>query len=123
MAPLLYKIVPRAAWSQIETSGVFAGAGIDLADGFIHLSTGEQAQRTADLYFAGQSDLLLVAVRTHSLGDLLRWELPRPGADAAGRRDQQFPHYYGKIAPDQVAWVKPIQQDHNGRHVIKVDNT
>ena len=58
----VYKIVAADLWQAAEDSGVFAGAGIDLNDGFIHLSTGAQARRTAQLYFAGQDNLVLVAV-------------------------------------------------------------
>ena len=57
----VYKIIAADLWHAAEDSGLFSGAGIDLKDGFIHLSTGGQARRTAQLYFAGQGNLVLVA--------------------------------------------------------------
>ena len=85
----VYKIVAADLWQAAEDSGVFAGAGIDLNDGFIHLSTGAQARRTAQLYFAGQDNLVLVAVDGASLGDALKYEPSRDG--------DLFPHLYGSL--------------------------
>ncbi len=67
----IYKIIAAGLWKVAEDAGVLAGAGIDLKDGFIHFSTGAQTRRTAELHFAGQDDLVLVAVDAESLGDAL----------------------------------------------------
>src|SRR4029450_7241493 len=75
----VYKIVAADLWRAAEDSGVFAGAGIDLNDGFIHLSTGAQARRTAELYFAGQDNLVLVAADDASLGEALQDEASPAG--------------------------------------------
>ena len=96
----VYKIVPRALWLEAEETGRFAGAPVDRADGFIHLSTADQVGETARRHFAGQSDLLLVAVEAKALGEALRWEASRGGA--------LFPHLYGPLAAASVAWVKPL---------------
>ena len=58
----IYKIVSQSEWRAAEAAGLFSGAAVDLADGFIHFSTAEQVEETAARYFAGQTDLLLVAV-------------------------------------------------------------
>ena len=97
---LVYKIVPRALWLEAETTGSFAGAPVDLADGFIHLSAEDQLAETARRHFAGQSDLLLVAVEADALGDALRWEPSRGGA--------LFPHLYGALPVASALWVKPM---------------
>src|SRR5690348_17270042 len=97
---LIYKICPKGLWTQAEQDGVFAGAPVDLADGYIHFSTAAQARETAARHFAGQADLLLVAVPTQALGDALRWEPSRGGA--------LFPHLYDKFRPGDAAWVKPL---------------
>ena len=39
---LIYKICDAALWRQAEREGVFRGAAIDLADGYIHFSTAAQ---------------------------------------------------------------------------------
>jgi uncharacterized protein (DUF952 family) len=54
MAQTIYKILPDALWREAEKSGVFAGAPIDLQDGFIHFSMADQVEETAAKHFAGQ---------------------------------------------------------------------
>lgn len=105
---LVYKIIDRAAWAEAEAAGVFAGAPVDLADGFIHFSAAAQVAETAAKHFAGQADLLLVAVETALLGDALKWEVSRGGA--------LFPHLYAPLDPRAAAWVRPLPLGQDGRH-------
>ena len=44
MGTLIYKIVPTNLWQDAMARGIFEGAPVDLADGFIHFSTAEQAR-------------------------------------------------------------------------------
>lgn len=86
---LIYKILPRAEWRAAEAAGVFHGSAVDLADGFIHFSAGDQVAETLRRHFSGQTDLLLVAVEAERLGAALKWEPSRGGA--------LFPHLYGPL--------------------------
>jgi uncharacterized protein (DUF952 family) len=110
---MVYKIVTADRWQAAEGSGVFAGAGIDLHDGFIHLSKGAQARRTAQLYFAGQDNLVLVAVDEASLGDALKYEPSRDG--------DLFPHLYGSLPLTAVRSVQPLLLDADGHHIFPDD--
>ena len=107
-ATIIYKICPEALWRAAKREGVFRGAPIDLADGFIHFSTAEQAPETAAKHFAGQSDLLLLYVDTAGLGDALKWEPSRGGA--------LFPHLYGALALAAVTKVEALPLGPDGRH-------
>jgi len=80
MDRIIYKIATKAQWAEAGKTGVFAGAPVDLADGYIHFSTAAQARETAAKHFAGQDDLLLVAVEAAKLGEALKWEVSRGGA-------------------------------------------
>lgn len=113
MTTTVYKIVPKHLWQQIGPDGVFTGAPIDLTDGYIHFSTAAQARETARLYFAGQTDLLLVAVDGDSLGDALVFEPSRGGA--------LFPHLYGVLHQSSVLWQKPLPLGADGQHVFPED--
>ena len=53
----IYKICDAALWREAERAGVFTGAPVDLADGFIHFSTAGQVAETAARHFAGNGDL------------------------------------------------------------------
>jgi uncharacterized protein (DUF952 family) len=109
----IYKIVSTDLWQAAEKAGRFDGAGIDLADGYIHFSTAGQARRTAELYFGGQVGLLLVAVDGASLGDALRYEPSRGG--------ELFPHLYGSLPLTAVLSARPLPLDSDGRHVFPED--
>ncbi|WP_339548768.1 DUF952 domain-containing protein, partial [Pseudomonas sp. RA_35y_Pfl2_P32] len=82
-----YKVLAAEQMETLEREESFAGAPIDLADGYIHLSTAEQLTETIDKHFAGQSDLHVAAVDLGSFGAGLKWEESRGG--------QLFPHLYG----------------------------
>ena len=72
-----YKILTAPQMAELLEQAVFAGAPVDLADGYIHLSTAEQLSGTLDKHFAGQDGLHLAAVDLPALGDALRWEPSR----------------------------------------------
>lgn len=108
MSSLIFKIVPASLWRDAEVTGVFAGTPVDHADGFIHFSTAAQAEETAAKHFAGQTELMLVAVDPRKLGTALEWEVSRGGA--------LFPHLYAPLALADVIRVKPLPLDTRGRH-------
>lgn len=110
MTTFIYKIVPQALWRKAEADGVFAGAPVDLADGYIHFSTAAQVRETAARHFAGQDDLLLAAVDAGTLGEALKWEPSRGGA--------LFPHLYAPLDPAAVSWVRPLPLDADGNHLF-----
>ena len=112
MHRIIYKICPMALWQEAEAAGVFDGAPIDHADGFIHFSTADQAAETAAKHFAGQRDLVLVAVDAARLGPALKYEVSRGGA--------LFPHLYAPLPLEAVAWVKPLPLDAAGVHEFPV---
>ena len=85
----IYKILPRTLWQEAQTKGVFSGAPVDLADGYIHFSTAAQVRETAAKHFAAQDDLLLLTINDQALGPALIYE-PSRGGDL-------FPHLYGPM--------------------------
>lgn len=107
---LIYKIADEAAWHAAEAAGVFHGAPIDLADGFIHFSTAEQVRETAARHFAGQDGLVLAAIDAGRLGAALKYEASRGGA--------LFPHLYAPLDLSAVAWVRPLPLGSDGIHLF-----
>ena len=110
MPTTIYKICDAALWREAERAGVFRGAPVDLADGYIHFSTARQVAETAARHFARMADLVLVAVDAAALGAALRDE-PSHGAEL-------FPHLYGPLPLSAVRWVKPLRLGADGRHVF-----
>jgi uncharacterized protein (DUF952 family) len=97
---LIYKILSEHLWLDAVAKGVFSGAGIDIADGYIHLSTAAQTEETAQKHFASVDNLVLVAFDPNDFAPLLKWETSRGGA--------LFPHVYGMIDTSLAKWVKPL---------------
>ena len=81
-----------------------------MRDGFIHFSTAPQLAGTAEKYFAGQSDLLIVAVAADALGSALKWERSRGG--------ELFPHLYAALPVEAVRWTQPLADEVDGRRVL-----
>jgi uncharacterized protein (DUF952 family) len=104
----IYKIVTQDQWREAEKAGIFRGAPVDLADGFIHFSTAGQLAETAAKHFAGRDGLLLVAVDEATLGEALRYKVSRGGA--------LFPHLYGELPLSAALWVKPMPLGADGGH-------
>lgn len=97
---LIYKIFREAEWSSLQAQGETQGAPVDLADGYVHFSTAEQATGTAAKHFAGAKGLILLALEADAMGEALKWEASRGGA--------LFPHLYRALHLDEVIWAKPL---------------
>jgi uncharacterized protein (DUF952 family) len=98
-AATAFKIFTADQWTQFVSEGVFHGAPVDLADGYIHLSAADQVQGTLDKHFAGQVGLVIAEIDLTGLGDLIKWEVSRGGA--------LFPHLYGVLPMAAVLHTQP----------------
>ncbi|MTI18795.1 DUF952 domain-containing protein [Rhodobacteraceae bacterium RKSG542] len=108
---LIYKISTVDLWQIAEKTRVFEGAPIDFQDGYIHFSSKDTVKETAAKHFAGQDDLLLVAIDEDDLPEgKLVWETSRGGA--------LFPHLYAPLSLDAVRWVKPLPLGADGQHIF-----
>ena len=109
---LIYKISPRELWTEAQIRGVFEGAPIDLADGYIHFSAAHQVRETATKYFKNMPDLVLAAIDATALGSALKWEASRGG--------DLFPHLYGPLQMTAVTMVYDMPLDIDGTPVLPV---
>lgn len=101
-----YKVLTAAQMHALEHEGSFAGAPVDLQDGYIHLSTAAQLQETLDKHFAGQDGLWLAAIDLEALGEAVKWEPSRGG--------QLFPHIYGALPLDAVIAYSEVHYEPDG---------
>ena len=106
---LIFKIVSRAEWKDMGDS--YAGSAHDRADGFLHFSARAQLAETLRRYYAGATDLMLVAVDAERLGDALKWE-------HSPSRGEDFPHLYGALPRGAVLWAAPLNRDARGDFLI-----
>lgn len=98
-SPTAFKIFTADQWTAFVKDGRFAGAPVDLADGYIHMSTASQLQGTLDKHFAGQTGLVVAEIDLVGFGDAVRWEVSRGG--------DLFPHLYGALVFDAVIDHRP----------------
>lgn len=103
-----YKILTGDQFAQFKADGLFTGAPVDLADGYIHMSTREQAAETVAKHFAGQDRLVMLMIDLAPFGDAVKWEVSRGGA--------RFPHLYGDLPMSAVAGKVVLRLGDDGRH-------
>ena len=108
----IYKICGRAAWRGGRSRRRVSPARRPIArDGFIHFSTAAQVAETAAKHFAGQSDLLLVAVDGDALGAAAANGSPRAAASC-------FRTSMPPLPLSAVLWARPLAARPDGRHVF-----
>ncbi|MGB3803422.1 MAG: DUF952 domain-containing protein [Sphingopyxis granuli] len=97
-AATAFKVLTAQQWADFEREHVFRGAPVDIADGYIHLSTAEQLDETLAKHFAGQTDLHIAEIDLTRFGNAVRWEESRGGA--------LFPHLYAELPMHAVVGVR-----------------
>ena len=100
-----YKVLTGAQMEVLET-GAFTGAPVDVADGYIHLSTSNQLAGTIDKHFAGQSGLWIATVDLDAQDAPVKWEESRGGG--------LFPHLYGPLLLETVLAYGPLEYEPDG---------
>ena len=105
-----YKVLTAPQMAAFLADGVFTGAPVDVADGYIHLSAQAQLAETIDKHFAGQADLFIAAVDLAVLGDAVRWEESRGGA--------LFPHIYAHLPLGAVVAHGALRRADDGSVVL-----
>jgi uncharacterized protein (DUF952 family) len=101
MTTTAFKILTAPQWAELERDGQFVGAPVDLADGYIHMSTADQLEETLAKHFAGQRGLVIAEIALAGFGDALKWEVSRGGA--------LFPHLYAPLP--LAAVVGTVERD------------
>jgi uncharacterized protein (DUF952 family) len=105
-----YKILTGPQLAQLLNDGRFAGAPVDLADGYIHLSCAGQLRETLEKHFAGKPDLHIVAVDLVALGSTVKWEVSRGG--------DLFPHIYADLPLEAFLGHGPVEYDRQGNLIL-----
>jgi len=103
---MIYKVCSKVVWEEIRRLTFWNGSPDDLRDGFIHFSTALQLEGTVRKHYAGQTDLILLAIDADTLGDAVKWEPSRDG--------DLFPHLYGPLPISTVARVQDLAVEPDG---------
>lgn len=101
---MLFHITTRSDWNSALDAGHYVPAGF-AADGFIHLSEERQWFRTAERFYRGHPNLVLLVIDERRLAAAVRREL----SDG-----ELFPHLYGQLNLDAVISVYDLPLDAKG---------
>lgn len=112
---MILHIVKRDEWEDAIRKKEYAPASL-ASEGFIHCSTAAQVVETANLFYPGQSDLVIVCLEEGRLNSQLTYEpAVRVGDERAGAL---FPHVYGPLNLEAVSEVYEFPCDAAGRFVL-----
>lgn len=104
----IFHIALSSEWNQALEEGAYRTGSLE-QEGFIHFSTGKQLLRTANKFFAGRRDVVLLVIDPTMLAAELRDEPIEDG--------QMFPHLYGKLNLDAVLEVLPFTPQEDGTFI------
>ncbi len=91
--PMFHIALPQD-WAAAFTLGEYAVStrGLSLDDvGFIHCSTAEQIEATANRFYGDLTELVVLTIDPAAVPSDVLWEPPAPGVD------ELFPHIYGPL--------------------------
>jgi glyoxylase I family protein len=103
----VFHIAAGAAWYAAKQSGSYTAPSLS-AEGFIHCSLRAQVIATANTYFRGQADLVLLQIDATKLEAELRYEPPLT------MTFEIFPHLYGPLNLDAVVAEFALMPDADG---------
>ncbi len=99
---MIYRLTSAAEWAAAHAAGEFRSADL-AAEGFIHCSEYAQIVRTANKYFATETELTLLQIDEAMLGQtLVREDLTGSGT---------FPHVYAPIPTKAVMALYAMRKD------------
>lgn len=110
---MLYRIAEPADWQQARETGFFASADL-AAEGFIHSSERGQILETARRYYAGRSDLVLLALDEEALA-AAGVRVEREWVES---RQEHFAHIFGPVPLGAVRQAYAFKPDAAGRFVL-----
>jgi long-chain acyl-CoA synthetase len=97
---MVFHITTRSAWEDAQRQGAYRAASLG-SEGFIHFSFREQVAGSAERYFKGQRNLVLLCIDASRL-------------NAPMKIENGFPHLYAPLRVDAVIKVLPFDAQADG---------
>jgi len=98
---MIFHIISRSECDAARSAGTYKPASL-ATEGFVHCSTREQIVETANLFYKGRRDLVLLCIEEKKLVSPLKFEAPAAGPTRSSKR---FPHIYGLVNLDAVVSI------------------
>ncbi len=101
MSGRLFHLALPGPWRSAEPAADWAPPSL-ASEGFLHFSFAEQLAGTLEAHFAGQDEVWLLEIDPNGLGEDLKLEPSRGGAD--------FPHLYRALRRDEIlGWWRLVR--------------
>jgi uncharacterized protein (DUF952 family) len=129
MREMILHIARRGAWEDAVRCGSYAPESLRV-EGFIHCSTPAQVIDTANRFYRGQRDLIVLWIEESRVTAEVRYEGPAARPPGVGARnltsnlvpsgkgnqkdDELFPHLYGALNVDAVVRVVELPCEDDG---------
>ncbi len=108
---MIYHITTRQAWKQARAEGAYTADSLK-SEGFIHCSTAAQVQATANRFFHGCQDLVLLHIDDHMFGSVLKYENLEGGTEL-------FPHLYAVLPRSAIIKTQDLTPGTDGSFEIR----
>jgi uncharacterized protein (DUF952 family) len=117
---MILHITSHAEWKEAVLIGQYAAPSLRV-EGFIHCSSANQVVDTANIFFSGQSGLVLLCIDESRLTAEVKFEDPTGGAKHDPPMEELFPHIYGPINLDAVIKVVDFPPNEDGTFSLPDD--
>lgn len=105
-------ITQRKQWEIVKNLGTYRGNTLD-TEGFIHCSTLAQVISSANRFFTGLTDLVILEIEIDRVTPEIRYE----GTD----NNNLFPHIYGALNTDAVIRSIDLDVDIDGSFILPIE--
>lgn len=101
LSTVIYHIADPNQWEQAQVSRFYTHPSLH-SEGYIHCSTREQLEETANLYFGDTDSILILFIDPSKLEAELVYETASRGGD--------FPHIYGPVNISSIVRSKQYKR-------------
>lgn len=105
----IYLLRSKADYEAGLRAGFIDDASLKTS-GFIHASPQDQLTRVANKYYRSITEVICCVIETAKVDAVIKWEPATGGL---------YPHIYGPLNMDAVAWVVPLVPGADGKFNIE----
>lgn len=112
---LLFHITTKEDWKQYNKRGSYEPESLE-EEGFIHCSTGEQVEETANRLFDDQDEILLLIIDGNMFREDIKYERIEDSGD-------KFPHLYCPLNTNAIIDKISVKAEDDGTFDISVTSS
>ena len=110
---MILHITTRKQWDKAISEGIYTDSSLE-EEGFIHCSTEQQILESANRYYHGRSDLLLLCISSSKIKAPILYE-------DSYQKGEVYPHIYGSLNLDAVLQTFDFPANSDGSFTLPDD--